>query len=63
MTRSLGAVASTTRIDQSRSSGPDVRAIDPVWSTDMGKRKPRPMNAGSGTVPSGGREGRIGSIS
>ena len=62
MTRSLGAVASTTRIEQSRSSGPLVMARLPRWSTPMGKRKPRPMKSEVG-LASRAERGRIGSIS
>ncbi len=44
MTRSPGAVSSTSRIERSRSSGPLVSAIEPVWSTVIGQVKPRPTN-------------------
>ena len=57
MTRSPGAVARMTRMERSRSSAPLVRASEPVWSTPIGQRKPRPMNDGSGELPSGRRWG------
>jgi hypothetical protein len=52
MTRSPGAVVSTTRIAASRSSAPSVSRIEPVWSTCSGQKNPRPMNEASGRAGS-----------
>src|SRR6478735_7199592 len=51
ITRSPGAVDSTTRMPRSMSSTPVDMAIDPVWSTRIGKAMPRPTYDGSMSKP------------
>jgi len=60
ISRSLGAVISTSRMLLSRPSTSSESRSAPVWSTCIGQEKPRPTKVGSGSSgrtprPRGGR--------